>query len=299
METASLLGRATQRLASVGSASPRLDAEVLLAHVLGLSRSALLARLGASLDDAPAAAFAALLERRARHEPIAYLTGVREFWSLDFAVTPAVLIPRPETELLVEVACQQAARRPPGEDSNLTILDLGTGSGCVAVAIAHELPRARVVAVDSSAAALALARRNAAAHGVAERISFCCSDLFAALDAGATFDLVVSNPPYLAPGDAVSPELAFEPRAALCGGEDGLAVIRRIVAGAPVALRPGGALVIEIGSGHAPAVIELARAAGLDAIRVEADLAGIPRALVAQRLCVPLALRRAQGERNA
>jgi release factor glutamine methyltransferase len=280
MTAATLLGAASERLAAAGVATARLDAEVLLAHALGLGRAALYARLREAVEPDAAARFEALVARRRRREPVAYLTGEQEFWSLPFAVTPDVLIPRPETELIVSAALEGAApsaRRPPA------ILDLGTGSGCLAVALARELPAACVTAVDVSPAALAVARRNAERHGVAERIAFLAGDLYAPLPAGAAFDLVVSNPPYLAPGDAASPEVAFEPRAALFAGADGLDLVRRLVAGASAHLRPGARLLVEIGCGQAGAVLALAAAAGLAAARVEADLAGIPRLLVAQR----------------
>jgi release factor glutamine methyltransferase len=243
--------------------------------------------LGEALDDAGADRFAALVERRLRREPVAYLIGEQEFWSLSFAVTPDVLIPRPETELIVStsLALWRAAllrgqapqkRRPP------TLLDIGTGSGCIAVALARELPDVTATAIDVSPAALVVTRANAERHGVADRITFVAGDLYDALPAAATFDLIVSNPPYLAPGDPASPELAFEPQSALLAGDDGLAVIRRLIAGAPPRLRAGGVLLVEIGQGQADAVVALAAAAGLTA-RVEPDLAGIPRLLVAQR----------------
>jgi release factor glutamine methyltransferase len=278
MDAASLLGAAAPRLAAAGIDSARLDAEVLLAHALGVARSGLYTRLRDVVPAAAAERFEALLARRVRREPVAYLIGMQEFWSLPFAVTPAVLIPRPETELLVELALDHLPAAAPR-----AVLDVGTGSGCIAVAIAHERSGARITALDISRAALEVARRNAAAHGVAARISFAESDIFDGLAAGATFDLIVSNPPYLAPGDATSPELAFEPRDALMAGTDGLDVIRRLIAGAAARLCPGGRLVMEIGQGQAAAVVALAAAAGLVDARVVPDLAGIPRALVAQR----------------
>lgn len=284
MTVAALLGAACDRLTAAGIETARLDAEVLLAHVLGLGRAALYAHLEAPVAADAAARCDALLGRRARREPVAYLIGEQEFWSLPFAVTPDVLIPRPETELLVErgLAMVRSPRAPGEGMPHPAILDIGTGSGCVAVAVAHELPDARVTAVDISAAALAVARRNAERHGVAARIAFIESDVYAALPAGATFDLILANPPYLAPGDVVSPEVAFEPQSALLAGADGLDVIRRLIAGAAAHLRPGGRLLMELGAGQADAVLALAAAAGLTAARVEPDLAGIPRLLVAQ-----------------
>ncbi|MDX2168407.1 MAG: peptide chain release factor N(5)-glutamine methyltransferase [Deltaproteobacteria bacterium] len=274
MDAAALLAAAAPRLAAAGIDSARLDAELLLADALGLDRSRLFARLRDAVPEPAAQRFAALIERRRRREPLAYLTGGQEFWSLRFAVTPAVLIPRPETELLVELAL---ALRPRPE----RILDVGTGSGCIAVALARELPAAQLTAVDLSPDALAVARQNAAAHGVIARIGFVHGDVYAALPADADFDLIVSNPPYLAPADAASPETACEPRAALFAGADGLDVVRRLLAGAVARLRPGGHIMIEIGQGQADAVLALASAAGLRDARVVPDLAGIPRTLVA------------------
>lgn len=276
MDAAALLGGAAPRLAAAGIDSARLDAELLLAHALGIDRTRLFARLREAVPAGAAEAFAALLERRLRREPLAYLTGEQEFWSLRFAVTPAVLIPRPETELLVELAqrLQPAPRQ---------VLDVGTGSGCIAVALARELPRAQLTAVDLSAEALAVARRNAAAHGVAPRIEFAAGDVYAGLPPAAAFDLIVSNPPYLAPGDAASPEIDFEPRTALYAGDDGLDVVRRLLADAGARLRPGGHILIEIGQGQADAVLALAAGAGLRDATVAPDLAGIARVLSAAR----------------
>lgn len=275
---AELLRIGEGRLRDAGVDSARLDAEVLLALALGIDRAGLYARLRASVPAATERHFAALLDRRAGREPVAYITGTQEFWSLPFAVTPAVLIPRPETERLVELVSRLSA----AAGDALTVCDVGTGSGCVAVAILRELPAARVVAVDISAAAVALAARNAAAHGVADRISVVASDLFDALDPLARFDLIVSNPPYLSPDDPVLPELAFEPSVALVAGADGLAVIRRLIAAAAPRLRAGGWLVMELGCGQEAAVCELAEAAGFEQIDVEPDLAGIPRVVTAR-----------------
>lgn len=276
MDAAALLGGAAPRLAAAGIDSARLDAELLLAHALGIDRTRLFARLREAVPAIAADAFAALLERRLRREPLAYLTGEQEFWSLRFAVTPAVLIPRPETELLVELA--QRLRPAPRR-----VLDVGTGSGCIAVALARELPGAQLTAVDLSADALAVARRNAAAHGVAPRIEFAAGDVYTGLPEAAVFDLIVSNPPYLAPGDAASPEIDFEPRTALYAGDDGLDVVRRLLAGTGARLRPGGHILIEIGLGQADAALALAAAAGLRDATVAPDLAGIARVLCAAR----------------
>ena len=276
-----LLRNAERQLAAAGIDTARLDAEVLLAWALGASRATLYARLGDPVAPSAESRFAAAAERRARREPVAYITGTHEFWSLAFTVNSAVLIPRPETERLVEIVCGLAARsiRPPA-----AILDIGTGSGCIAVTLAHEIPGARLTAIDRSSDALAVARRNAMAHAVADRIDFAGGDLYAAVAAGQVFDVIVSNPPYLAPGDVVAPELAFEPSSALLAGADGLAVIRRLIAGGREHLRAPGWLVMELGAGQDAIVAGLARAAGFADVAIEPDLAGIPRVLVARRL---------------
>jgi release factor glutamine methyltransferase len=279
MDAAALLAAATARLSAAGIDSARLDAEVLLAHALGMGRTTLFIRLRDPVAPDTASRLETLLRRRERREPVAYLTGEQEFWSLRFEVSPDVLIPRPETELLVELALRELPI-----DQPLRVLDIGTGSGCIAVAIAHERPSVHVTAVDVSAAALAVALRNAAAHGVTARMTFIESDLFAALPTDARFDVIASNPPYLAPSDAVSPELASEPHNALYAGADGLDIIRRLIVAAPERLQPHGRLLIEIGQGQSDAVLTLVRAAGFTA-EVVPDLAGIPRVLDAR--CIP------------
>jgi release factor glutamine methyltransferase len=284
---AELLQDAEARLERSGVGTPRLDGELLLAQAAAMTRTGLYGRLQADVPADVASAFEALLARRLRREPLAYITGAQEFWSLSFAVSPAVLVPRPETELLVELACQllerAAAERAASAAAEPTwICDVGTGSGCIAVALAQELPDARVVAVDVSVEALAVAERNAAEHGVAERILCVESDLFEGLDPATRFDAIVSNPPYLAPGDFTQPELGFEPRTALSGGWDGLEAISRLIEAAPGRLHTGGWLIVEIGAGQAKEADELARAAHLVEVRIVPDLAGLPRALVAR-----------------
>lgn len=271
---ADLLRDAAAELAASGVSTPRLDAEVLLGAALGVSRAGLYARLPDVPPGEAAVRFAAAMRRRARREPVAYITGVREFWSLPFAVTPAVLIPRPETELLVEAVRATGAR---------AVCELGTGSGCIAVAVARELPAANVVATDCSVEALTVARRNAATFGVGPRVRFVAGDLFAALDPEARFDAVVSNPPYVPETAVLAPELGWEPAGALRGGSDGLAVIRRLVAEAPARLRKNGWLIVEFGDGQAETVRALAEAAGFESVRLQPDLAGVPRVLVARR----------------
>lgn len=243
------------------------EARILLAEVLGASIASVLAHPERALDAAQAERFALLAARRRRGEPIAYLLGRREFYGLALEVSPAVLIPRPETERLVELALERAAR---------SILDLGTGSGAVALAIKRAQPAARVVAADASEAALAVARRNASALGLA--VEFRLGHWFGAV-AGEQFDLVVANPPYVAERDPhlVEGDLRFEPRTALASGPDGLDAIREIIAGAPGHVNPGGWLLLEHGQGQEPAVMALLQAAGFVSVATWPDLAGIAR----------------------
>ena len=253
-----------------------LDAQVLLAHVVGRDRAWLVAHADAALTAAQSAAFEALARRRLAGEPVAYLTGVRELWGLAFEVSPAVLVPRPETEALVEVAL---ARIP--VDRGVSVLDLGTGSGAIAIAIAHERPRAMVLATDVSAEALAVARANAARLGAAN-VSFLVSDWFDRVPAGAPgvpFGLIVSNPPYV---DSADPHLdedvrRFEPAVALSPAGDPLAALRRIVGEAPRWLAPGGSLAVEHGYDQSARVCALFAAAGFRDVVVARDLAGIAR----------------------
>lgn len=275
-----LLG-ATDTLATAGCDSPRLDAEVLLAHVLGRERSWLYAHPEHLLSPRQLSLYQSLVSRRARREPVAYLTGHKEFFGLDFVVTPDVLIPRPETEHLVEWALQLAGAMP----SPLSITDVGTGNGAIAVTLAVHLPHIRVVATDTSPAALAVARRNADRHGVAGRVRCVQGDLLAPLV--GRFHLIVANPPYLSHADlaAAPPEVAgWEPRAALDGGPDGLAVIRRLLTMAPDWLHPNGVLLVEIGASQGPEALNLARHHFPQArIEVARDYAGLDRLLVVRR----------------
>jgi len=268
----SWLRRARAALASV-SDSPALDAELLLARALGRDRSWLIAHR----DDTPRAGARARadawLARRAAGEPLAYITGTREFWSLEFEVTPAVLIPRPDTETLVERALELIPR----DDDGCRVLDLGTGSGAIAVAIASERPAAVVTATDASVEALAVARRNAA-RLVPGRIRFVESDWFAALG-DERYDLIVSNPPYVEEQDPALADtaIAFEPRRALAAGADGLGDIQRIAAGLPAHLTPGGRALIEHGAMQAAGVAGILRAEGLEVVACRRDLAGADR----------------------
>lgn len=245
----------------------RLEAEVLLTHALGKPRSWLIAHAGDALDEAQLRAYDALVQRRRQGEPVAYLTGRRGFWSLELEVTPATLIPRPETELLVELALERLPK-----DQRARVLDLGTGSGAIALAIARERPAAQVTATDASPDALAVAQRNAAAHGLAN-VDFALGDWLSPL-AGQRFDLIVSNPPYIEAHDPhlAQGDLRFEPPGALASGDDGLDDIRRIVSQARPHLPAGGWLLMEHGWNQGAAVRALLQQAGYGEVFTAQDL---------------------------
>ena len=253
---------------------PVAEARLLLAHVLERSHAWLAAHGEEGMTAQQSGRLAELVERRSQGEPIAYLVGTREFYGRPFAVTPEVLIPRPETELLVELAI--AKLHGDRENAAPAVLDLGAGSGCVAITLALELPTASVTAADLSPAALLLARRNADSLRAAVR--FVQSDWYSLFD-DERFDLIVANPPYVAAADPHlgAGDLRFEPPLALAGGPDGLATIRRIVAGAPGHLSSGGRLLIEHGYDQAAPVAALLQAAGFIEIEQHRDLAGIVR----------------------
>ena len=246
----------------------RGEAELLLAHVIGVSRAWLVAHADDGLDDEKRTTFDALIERRARGEPVAYLTGARGFHALELQVTPDVLIPRPETELLVELAVQ---RIPP--NAECSIADLGTGSGAIALAIARARPRTRVLATDASRAALAVAGANAEALKLTN-VEFAQGDWCTALGESRDFDLIVSNPPYIAEGDPHlrQGDLRFEPRAALASGVDGLDAIRIIIRDARAHLREGGWLLLEHGLEQGAAVRGLLERSGYGEVFTERDL---------------------------
>jgi release factor glutamine methyltransferase len=277
----SILRRTTQDLTACGSPSPRLDAEVLLMQFLKTDRLQLCAHSEKNLTETEVAGYSQWVARRRRGEPVAYIVGEKEFWSLIFQVNPEVLIPRPETECLIEEVTGCLGR---GTDEP-RIIDIGTGSGVIGVVLAREIPAARVVATDISEGALEVARRNAIRHGVADRMEFLLGDLYAA--AAGTFDIVVSNPPYI-PDDAylLLPEgiRAFEPRQALIAGPDGAAFHRRIIREGANRLKAGGWFFLEIGDGQKGLVEALFREAGFYAtIGFRRDYGGIERVAVARR----------------
>lgn len=269
---------ARARLAAAGIDEAALEADLLLAACLEVERAFLPAHGEVLLTSEQEQRYRDWVERRARREPLAYITGRRWFYGLELVVTPAVLIPRPETELLVELALAWLARR----SMTATVVDVGTGSGAVAVALAcHTPPTVRIVATDISAAALAVAQTNARRHGVADRIAWFQGDLLASLT--IPVDLILANLPYvaLAERDRLMPEVRdFEPPEALFAGEDGLSLIGRLLAQAPAYLQSGGGLLLEIGYGQDEAVLALARATFPTAhLTLHTDLAGIPRVL--------------------
>lgn len=277
---ARLLREGATRLSAAAVPSARLDAELLLSAATGCDRAAVLTR-GETLVSAPKAGlYEAMLTRRAAREPLAYIVGHKEFWSLDFDLSPDVLIPRPETELLVEIALDILRQPRPVKPS---VCDVGTGSGCIAIALAREISEISVTAVDLSRAALDIARHNAAKHGVDKRLELVASDLLGAIGP-RKFDVVAANPPYVAADalDRLEPELRWEPRSALDGGDGGLMVIRRLLAQAGPALVSGGWLLMEIGAQQGMAVEAMARECGFAETRVRTDYAGMPRILQAR-----------------
>ena len=281
-----------------GIAQPRLEAEILLAHALGTERIGLYLAYEQEVETDARARFREWVQRRAEGEPTRYLVGGCEFMSLAFKIGPGCLIPRPETELLVEEVmarcgkkrgCAPAAEGASAAVAAVTVIDLCTGCGCVAVSVAVHVPESRVMATDLSSSALAMARVNAAAHGVADRVAFLEGDLYEALEAAgaAPADFLLANPPYVAEAEweALQPEIRnHEPREALVAGPEGTEVIERIVRGAPAYLKPGGTLLVEIGASQGPAVRDLAAGVcGLVDVEIRKDYAGHDRMLVARR----------------
>lgn len=286
MNVADTLRCAARRLRVSGSRSPRLDAELLLAAALECDRLSLFREPERELGASEAARFAHYLRRREAHEPVAYIRGVRMFRTLELTVTPAVLIPRPETETLVDVALELLAGSICKGAAHPLVLDVGTGSGCVALALAAENPFVHVVATDVDVMALEVARRNAERHGLLDRVDFVQSDQFDGLQHGLRFDVIVSNPPYIpaAEYEALEPNVRdYEPRLALYGGSDGLDAFRRLVPAAARRLKLAGALAVEVGRDEAPAVKDLFAASPMyGPARDRADLCGIPRVVFAR-----------------
>jgi len=280
-ETASssreLIEEGRRLLADAGIDTARLDAEVLLAHACGSSRVSVVIGI-AHLSAEAIHNFREMIQRRASREPISYILGRKEFFSLDFEVNRAVLIPRPETETLVEAALKFVARLP-----RTRILDIGTGSGAIAIAIAVNAPQVQIVASDISKAALEVAHRNAIRNRCEDRIKLVEADVFPEKE--LTFDLILSNPPYVAESDLPTLQAdvcQYEPREALTDDADGLAFYRRIATGSPKHLKPDGAVMVEIGAGQRPEVEALFRRAGFSNIDAVADLAGIDRVVIAK-----------------
>ena len=277
--------RESLRDAGLSQAEADLGARLLAEHVLGWDAVRYLTSGGDPEPDDFAAKYDALVSRRALREPLAYITGRQDFWDLAFDVSPDVLIPRPETELIVDAAIE-LLREHPGHRGSLRIADACTGCGCLAVALARELPHAHVVATDVSDVALVVARRNAARHGVEARVRFIQTDVLGGV--AGLFDAIVANPPYVRAGDrpGLQPEVRdHEPAVALFGGLDGVDIVTRLVAQAPACLSPGGYLIFEFGFGQDMAVEQLIAAArGLTLVGLRRDLQGIARTAIAKRV---------------
>lgn len=284
----SALESATARLAADEVPSPRMNAELLLRFTLGCDRAYLYAHPERELTQDEQERYYAALAERSRGVPAQYITGHQEFWGMDLVVTPAVLIPRPETEHVIETVLELVGSRIAGEErtlhaAQLRIADVGTGSGCIALALAKELPEAEIHAIDVSAAALEIARANAARHRLASRVLFERSDLLAG-QPNAFFDFVVSNPPYVGASEADEVQLEvrkFEPQDAVFAGETGTEIIERLILQAHAALKAGGSLVMEISGTIADRVKELLR--GWNEVQITDDLQGIPRVARARK----------------
>ncbi|MDQ7837623.1 MAG: peptide chain release factor N(5)-glutamine methyltransferase [Thermodesulfobacteriota bacterium] len=284
-----VLKRAQETLIAAGVPEPEADAQVLVAHVLGVDRLNLFLNMDRVLSSAEEKTLAGLILERTKRMPLQHILGEQEFWSLSFKVTPEVLIPRPETEILVEAVLNTVKKQGIPPDDGLTILDLCTGSGILAVVLARELPGVDIYAVDISKEALSVAMENARRHNVLDSITFLQGDLFAPLaDQGVSFDLIVSNPPYISgemfPG--LLPEVRdYEPRLALDGGPDGLDVIRKIIGQSVAHLKIGGWLFLEIGDGQGREVLkEFERRKAFENVSIIRDYCGIDRVIRAQRI---------------
>jgi release factor glutamine methyltransferase len=278
---AAALRGATDKLRAANVSDPQLIAQSLLAEALGRDRTYLIVNFQEALKAETITRFDELIARRIAGEPLQYITGRQEFFGLEFEVTPAVLIPRPETELIVEEALHLAA-----DITQPLIIDVGTGSGCLAVVLARELPQARVLAIDISPAAIRVASRNAARHGLADRIGFIVADLLGAVAASPLADLIVSNPPYIGIEEmtTLQPEVRnWEPPTALTDGADGLSVYPRLFAEAAARLKPGGQLLCEMGYQQAESIATIVDEVEWQTPRLLADLQGIPRTIVIQK----------------
>jgi release factor glutamine methyltransferase len=275
-----LLREASGRLAAAGIDGAAREARLLLQHAAGIAIVTQIAESGRAIDSAAAERFEALVARRAARAPMAQILGQREFWSLPFRVTPDTLDPRPDSEALVQAVLSRVADR----QAELRLVDFGTGTGCLLLSLLHELPNASGIGVDLSPAALAVARHNARALGLAGRARFLEADWDASL--AGSFDIVVSNPPYIASEEiaALQPEVSrFEPRLALDGGPDGLTAYRRLLPAAARLLRAGGLAAFEIGFGQADSVTAIGRAAALRHLATELDLGSVPRVVLFQK----------------
>jgi len=289
-----IVDHAAARLAQAGIDSPLLEAQLLMAHALGCSRLDVIAHPDRALTEDESGAFEAMLRRRLAREPLAYILGRREFYGIEIDVPPGVLVPRPETELLVEQAKHFIEKRldrlgvvsqDNPQNARALIADIGTGSGAVAIALAVAVPFAVVYATDCSPAAVRAARSNVEKHGLTGRATCLQGDLLQPL-AGLSFDVIVSNPPYVPSAKIadLQPEIRlYEPLEALDGGEDGLAIYRRLIPEAGTYLRKDGFLAVEVGLGQAEAVCGIARAAGYKLVETARDLAGIERVVVAHK----------------
>jgi release factor glutamine methyltransferase len=278
--------RSTEFLAKKGVDSPRLQAELLLAHLLQLPRMKLYLNFEQALTPPQVESFRAMVVRRGQREPLQHILGTTCFCGLEIAVNRYVLIPRPETELLAERGWTFLSHHSTLNPQPLTALDFGTGSGCLAIALAHRCSAAQVTAIDVSPEALALARENAARHNLADRIQFPQGDGFAAVPGGMQFELVISNPPYIPSADlaTLQPEVRdHDPRAALDGGPDGMAYYRRLAAEAAPFLKPAGRLMLEIGDGQAARVCEILQEQNWIVEAVQADYNHTPRIVSARR----------------
>jgi release factor glutamine methyltransferase len=269
-----------QVLSTAGVAEARRESGSLLAHTIGRDRTFIVTHADESLKAATVESFRKLIERRAAGEPLQYLTGHQEFFKLDFEVTPDVLIPRPETELVVEATLELLKGNPAP-----FIADIGTGSGCIAISLLHELPDAHALATDISAAALGVAQRNAERHGVADRLAVIESDGFAKVSADRLFSLIASNPPYIRDDEmeTLQREVGYEPRPALAGGPDGLDIVRRLLREAAQFLEPGGHFVFEIGFGQSAPVERLINREVWELIETRPDLQGIARTVMLRK----------------